>query len=232
MDLQKSLRTMALAAATDFEVRQIKRALNSPQATGDALTVVPVGVACREISDDYFKSSCLGIVSIGFAGALDPALSPGACLAPRRIVTTDQTSYEVDPDLRQIIAACVPSGVTDTPLLHTARLLSSIKDKQHAYEQSNCSACDMESGILAELAQRLSIPFACLRVVLDPATAPLPYSIASFSNPGWTTADFLLSTVLRPRELPATVAILRHTATASRTLRRVTKELSTGLCID
>ena len=226
MDRQEGRHIIALAAATDFEVQQIKRALGgSPDS--DTFTVIPVGVSCRKISDDWLGKSCSAIVSIGFAGALDPALQPGACLLPRFIVTSDQTSYEIDPDLHRMIAAQAlqDHNVHEAPLLHTAHLLSSIADKQQAYEQSNCSACDMESGILAEMAQRLAVPFACVRVVLDPATAPLPYCIAGFANPGWTTADFLLANLRRPREVPATAAILKHTVIASRSLRQVTKAL-------
>ena len=226
MDRQEGRRNIALAAATDFEVRQIERALGS-SLDSDTFTVIPVGISCRKISADWLDKSCSAIVSIGFAGALDPALQPGTCLLPRLIVTSDQTSYEVDPNLHRMIAAQAlhDHAVHQAPLLHTARLLSSIAEKQQAYEQSNCSACDMESGILAEMAQRLAVPFACVRVVLDPATAPLPYSIAGFANPGWTTADFLLANLRRPREVPATAAILKHTVIASRSLRQITKAL-------
>lgn len=225
IDGQKRLRTIALAAATDFEVRQIKRALGSCLNSA-SFTVIPVGVSCREMSVDWPDKSYSAIVSIGFAGALDPSLQPGTCLVPKSIVTSDQTSYEVDTDMHRMIATQALHDVHDAPLFHTARLLSSIIDKQRAYEHSNCGSCDMESGILAELARRLAIPFACVRIVLDPATAPLPHSIAGFANPGWTTTDFLLANLRRPRELPATAAILKHTAIASRALRQITKLLA------
>ena len=245
MDRQEGLLPIALAAATDFEVRQIKRALGSSlgSSTGSsrgsstsssigssldsvAFTVVPVGVSCRELSVDELGKSCSAIVSIGFAGALNPALQPGTCLAPTLIVTSDQNSFKVDPDLHEMIAAQVLPCVHDAPLLHTPRLLSSVTDKQQAFKDSNCSSCDMESGILAELAQSLAIPFACVRVVLDPATAPLPHCIAGFADPEWTTADFLLANLRRPREIPATAAILKHTVIASRALRQVTRALA------
>ena len=229
MDRQEGLLTIALAAATDFEVRQIKRALGSSPGSSPgnvAFTVVPVGVSCRKLSADWLGKSCSAIVSMGFAGALNPALQPGTCLLPTLIVTSNQISFKVDPKLHKLIAAQALPCVHDAPLLHTPRLLSSVTDKQQAYEDSNCSSCDMESGILAELAQSLAIPFACVRVVLDPATAPLPYGIAGFANPEWTTADFLMANLRRPRELPATAAILKHTLIASRALRQVTKALA------
>lgn len=229
---QTGCEKITLAVATDFEVKQIQRALShtSPEQQSK-FSVIPVGVSCRNMSLERFhQASCSTIVSIGFAGALDPALEPGTCLVPQSIVT-DQTSSVADPDIHRKIATHLQPHMHDAPLLHTDRLLASIDDKQQAHERSNCAACDMESGILAQLAQDLAIPFACVRVILDPATTPVPQSIANFATPDWTVADFLRSNLLHPRELPATAAILKHTFTASRALRQATTNLVEGLAV-
>jgi len=229
---------IALVVATGHEAQIVDRALRATNVTDRfrlRFEVVQVGVGCAELDSKRLVETCGAIVSTGFAGALAPHIRSGTLLLPEKIKNTHNTVYGVDTDVQQMIGKnaqtdIAPSAIVKGPLLHTDKLLATVSQKQHAYENSRCIACDMESATLAAVAEQGGLPFACLRIVLDPAHMIIPDPIVQLAElereP--TATEFLTAVSRHPAQLAATAAFLWHTFKASRALSRSVKMLAEG----
>ena len=229
---------IALVVATGFEARIVERSLaranTSAAAAPAGFEVVRVGVACSAMEAQALAEAYSAIVSTGFAGALAAGVKSGTLVEPNHIVTADAGNYPVDPSLQAKMLPKDQNAVIRGPLLHTDRLLAQVSDKQQAFERSQCVACDMESGTLAMLAQHSARPFACLRVVLDPAATAIPAPILSLSDqqsPSQSdpsAAAFLKANLRHPSQIPATAVFLWHTRQASKALALAVSEFVSG----
>jgi len=231
---------IALVVATGFEARIVERsrlkalAGTSCRFSDSDLAVVRVGVSCCAMDAGRLCETYSAIISIGFAGALAAGVKSGTVIEPRHIVTSDNESFPVDLALQQMALVNNRQALVSGPLLHTSHLLASVADKQQGFESSQCIACDMESGILASVARQSARPFACLRVVLDPADMPIPAPILSLSDQQSASqsepsvAAFLRAVLRHPAQLPATAVFLWHTRKAAKALAQAVEDLITG----
>jgi len=243
---------IALVVATGFEARIVERsrlkalAGTSCRFSDSDLAVVRVGVSCCAMDAGRLCETYSAIISIGFAGALAAGVKSGTVIEPRHIVTSDNESFPVDLALQQMVLVNNRQALVSGPLLHTSHLLASVADKQQGFESSQCIACDMESessqciacdmesGILASVARQSARPFACLRVVLDPADMPIPAPILSLSDQQSASqsessvAAFLRAVLRHPAQLPATAVFLWHTRKAAKALAQAVEDLITG----
>jgi hopanoid-associated phosphorylase len=116
--------------------------------------------------------SCCGIVSFGVAGGLDPALKPGDQIIASSVVT-DEGCYRTDEAWTRALLAALPGSVhgdlsgADAPVAHPP-------GKTALRRAHRTVAVDTESHLAAAVAARRGIPFAAVRVVLDPAHRSLP----------------------------------------------------------
>ena len=224
---------IALAVATSHEAQIVQRALRIAAVTEsarNAFEIVQVGVSCCNLNLTSIDSAYGGIISIGFAGALEPSVISGTLVLPNRVKTVDNTVFDVEPNLQQMIATTVQANAVSGVLLHTEILLTSIDQKRNAFEKYRCVACDMESASLAAAALKAKKPFACLRIILDPANIVIPTPVIklteSSSEP--SAAAFVVAVCRHPGQLPATIAFLWHTFRASRALSRSVTQFVQG----
>ena len=116
--------------------------------------------------------SCCGIVSFGVAGGLDPALRPGDQVIASSVVT-DDGRYHTDEAWTRALLAALPGSLhgdisgADAPVAHPSGKLALRRAHRTV-------AVDTESHFAAAVAARRGIPFAAVRVVLDPAHRSLP----------------------------------------------------------
>lgn len=97
-------------------------------------------------------------VSIGYAGALDPALPAAFVFAPSEVV--DAASGERFPVTNP------GSGV----LLSQDAIASSASDKAALRDRFQAAAVEMESAAVARWAASERVPFYCVRVISDTAS--------------------------------------------------------------
>jgi hopanoid-associated phosphorylase len=170
-----------------------------------------------------------GILSFGCAAGLDPALAPGACVVATGIFTPEGL-LEADPDWIRALSACLPdarcgrvAGI-DLPLL-------SRQDKADLWRRGGAVAADMESHAAALAARRHGLPFAALRVVLDPAWRGVPAcALAGMGADGGTVLAPLLRALGKaPRELAPLCALALDAWLARRALRRARLRLGHAL---
>ena len=233
-----------LAVATGHEAGIVQRSVSSVATVGqNNFEVVRVGVGCSTLDSNRLGDTCSAIVSVGFAGALKPGIRSGTLLVPSLVRRSDNTAIDVDASLQKMITQPMPEHVVDDSLLHTDRLLVTTAEKHSAFKHSGSAGCDMESGTLAIAGKKANRPFACLRVVLDPASMTIPAPIVSLANapasasndPASTSSDpsgaaFLKAILRQPGQLPATAAFLWHTFVASRALSQSVTRFIKGCC--
>jgi hopanoid-associated phosphorylase len=166
-----------------------------------------------------------GILSFGCAGALDPALRAGDCVVAS-CVTAGPDTLAADPAWTQALAARLPRARCGA-LAGLDAPLASRAAKARLWEEGGALAVDMESHAAALAARRLGLPFAAVRVVLDPAWRSLPpCALEGMRADGATDTAALLRALARaPGQLAPLVLLARDAWRARRSLRAVSYSL-------
>jgi len=141
-----------------------------------------------------------GIISFGFAGALDETLSLGDWVIGEGVSGACEASC--DPTWSRALASQLPGARTGT-FYADGRLISDAQEKR-ALGQRGLLAADMESHIAAHVAADCALPFAIIRCISDEAGHVLPPAIAHAMRPdggvnGWA---MLRSVLQEPQQLP------------------------------
>ena len=165
------------------------------------------------------------LVSIGFAGALDPGLRPGALLVASRLRPwPDGREGALRPDqtLEQLahqtaVTLKMPCYAGDW--LTVDAVVASAVEKRRLRLETGAVAVEMESWYLAQAAQEAGVPFVAIRTVLDEAGRGLPQVIArSAGRP--RALDMAVSVLLRPLDTPSLIGLGRALVLARRSLAR------------
>jgi adenosylhomocysteine nucleosidase len=172
---------------------------------------------------------CCGIVSFGVAGGLDPLLLPGDLVIASSVVT-DHDRYRTDEAWTRALLAAVPGSVhadisgADAPLVDPA-------DKRALRQAHRTAAVDTESHIAAAVAARRGVPFAAVRVVLDPAHRSLPpAALVPLRRDGRADIGAVLDSVRRaPAQVPNLLRIVADVSLAWSTLARGRRRLGHAL---
>jgi len=172
---------------------------------------------------------CCGIVSFGVAGGLDPALMAGDLVIASAVVT-DQDRYRTDEAWARALLTAVPGAVhadisgTEVPLAHP-------DDKRTLRRAHRTAAVDTESHIAAAVAARRGVPFAAVRVVLDPAHRSLPpAALVPLRRDGSADIGAVLASVRRqPAQLTNLMRIVADVSFAWSTLARGRQRLGHAL---
>jgi hopanoid-associated phosphorylase len=170
-----------------------------------------------------------GILSFGCAGALDPALRAGDCVVAS-CVAGGPEPLAADPAWMQALAARLPRARCG-PLAGLDAPLASRAAKAQLWQAGGALAVDMESHAAALAARRLELPFAAVRVVLDPAWRSLPpCALQGMRADGGTDLAALLRALARaPGQLGPLVLLALDAWRARRALREVRAQLGAAL---
>ncbi len=121
-----------------------------------------------------------GIVSTGYAGGLREKCKLGDILVPDEVQSVPplpEVSLRPDPALREEVLERIRKGPWQ---VHTGRMVTtdhvvvSSAEKQALGLKYEADSVEMESTVIAELAEQASVPFVVVRVVLDEASFSLP----------------------------------------------------------
>jgi len=152
------------------------------------------------------------LLSFGLAGALDPALRPGALIIPRAVLSE---------------GALFPTGIdigaeTVDLVLAEQRVLASADDKRNAWHETGAAAVDLESGAVARVAKEAKIGFGVLRAVCDPAERNLPpAALIALDQQGRIGLIRILASVAKqPRQIPQLLTLARDAGAARQTLKQ------------
>jgi adenosylhomocysteine nucleosidase len=179
--------------------------------------------------ESAIEAGARGVISVGIAGALDPALRSGDCVLATGV--TDGVSHH-PADLRWLDAmarALVPAA---SGLIAGSNLLvSEMSEKFRLRARTGALTVDMESHFAVRAAVDRRIPFAALRVVADTATSSLPAAarLAVASDGGIRIAAVTRSVLAQPAQIPRLISAARASKIAFDALFRCLDVLGTGL---
>lgn len=199
---------MGIVVGLAAEAR-IARRLGWKVAIGGG-AAVGAEAAARRLIDDGSDA----LVSFGLAGALDPALRPGALIVPAAVIV-DEMYHPTDPELSLVLG-----GATVRAVLGADAVVASVEEKRRLHDRTSAAAVDLESGAVARVAVARGLPFAALRVVCDAADRALPpAALVALNSRGcigiWRVVSSLAA---RPGQLPLVLALAADAAVARRAL--------------
>ena len=149
-----------------------------------------------------------GLVSIGFCGALNPALN--AC------------DIFVANELHDVAQALSVPRCEHQPgkLLSIDRVVTTAEEKRTLFDQTHAGAVEMEAAALAAKAQQWQIPCYAIKVVTDTASDTFPLDFNRFRDPEgrFSRARILAAALRRPSAFPALLNLNRRCNQASQAL--------------
>ena len=171
-----------------------------------------------------------GIVSIGIAGGLAPALR-AADWVLADLVVVEGRSLPTDRAWTERLAARLPHAIRGA-LLGADAVVADPGEKARLHRASGALAVDMESHVAARVALRHDLPFAALRVVCDPAHRALPPAarVGMAADGRVDLAAVLRSLLAQPSQLVALIVTGLEAERAFRSLLRGHRRLGAGLC--
>ncbi len=140
---------------------------------GRTIVLIRSGMGCdrarRALAEMAKKFELEQVISIGYAGALDPALKVGELVVADQVVYYEtMKNYSLDKELLSMM----PEARRGT-LLTVDSLAAKPQEKKALREKYSAVAVDMETSALAEKAQARNIPFISVRAITDTADQEL-----------------------------------------------------------
>lgn len=133
--------------------------------------------------------------------------------------------YPTDPTLSQALVDGIGRRAVIAPIVGVDHPVMTFAEKQGLFMRTLAGAADMESHAVAAVAQQEGVPFAALRVVLDPSNRTLPSSALDSLRPDGTSSPgaALAAVATRPWEIVSLLTLAVETGVALRALRRVAR---------
>jgi len=203
-------------------------------AAGDGVTTICSGAdparlrkSLAEIDPGKFRA----VISFGLAGGLDPALRPGDLLIADEIVSGTKTWQA-----NSILASAFRSALRANKKISRCRFAgadAAVMDPQSKAalrSETNASAVDMETHVVAAFAEGAELPWGALRAICDPASRALPPLATAGLKPdgGIDFAATFKSLARDPLQIPALIRTGIDTAIAVSALRRARGLLGGG----
>jgi hopanoid-associated phosphorylase len=140
----------------------------------DARVCCGQGRGIKQALAKAIGANCLGILSFGIVGGLDPRLRAGTVIIATSVIGSN-ARFPTDPTWSQSLSQLFPNAVR-SPILSAQEAIVDPDAKRRLFRASGAAVVDMESDIAANLAAVNNLPFAALRVVADPAHRRIPPS--------------------------------------------------------
>lgn len=184
-----------------------------------------------EATLDQLASSMDGVISIGIAGALEPALRPGDWVVANAIGEGQRgTVIPTDPDWTRWLTIRLPR-VQEGLLLGVDAIAATMPEKTQLRRTTGAIAVDMESHVAARIARRHRLPFVAARAISDAAHRTLPSAarVGMHRDGRVDLPAVLRSLLVEPWQLPALIRTGVEAEKAFRALLRGRRRLGPGL---
>lgn len=155
-----------------------------------------------------------GLLSIGLAGGLDPALPLGAL-----VIGTAVAGTAADPDWTRRLVAANPGAVAGA--IAGVAAPAATRAAKAILHAAGGIAVDMESHVVARVAAAHGLPFAIVRVIGDTAGDELPAAARVPLSPSGNVrlGAVLAAVARRPWQVPALIRLAGATSAALTGLR-------------
>jgi len=214
-----SVTTVAMVAAVEREVRPLlKRARKvDREYEGRRFKFFESGesvLVCGGIGAEAARRATEAVIalyqpelvqSVGFAGALNPALNVGQIFSPCRVIDArDGSSLEITGGGGVLVSAFGVAGVDQKAMLAKCY---------------GAQAVDMEAAAVARGAQARNVPFMAVKVISDESGFAMPPMDRFVDQQGqFRTARFVMFAGLRPWIWLRVIRLAGNSAKASRAL--------------
>ncbi len=233
---------LLIAAAVEQEIQGLRKALDAQRPLSplhanalqgrwrdSTAILVRTGVgpkrARERLTPLLREVPCRGIVSTGYAGGLRHECKLGDILVPEAIQSIPPLAegcFRPDPDLRERVlegAGRGPWRVHTGRMITTDHVVFAREEKQKLGDTYDAAGVEMESAVIAEIADEAAVPFVVVRVVLDEASFTLPDMMEVFR---WYRkkeyGKLIPFVVSRPRKLAELLGLLLRSRKATKTL--------------
>jgi hopanoid-associated phosphorylase len=193
-------------------------------AAGPGVLVVCRGHEMSDLLRLAIGAGCRSIISFGVGGGLAPDLIPGDCVVASAIIDYPAVR-PTDPLWSRKLAEMIPDA-RHGPIMGVNSVVSDPADKRKLHAFTRAVAVDMESHLVARLADAHGLAFAAVRVIIDPAHRAVPPAALLAMAPGGSTdvTAMLWEILARPSQVSPLMRLAAD-AIAARTalvrLRRV-----------
>jgi adenosylhomocysteine nucleosidase len=229
------VRQLGIVAALRDEARLLTRQpleLRQPTALGENVVLQVSGMGperAKAAGEDLISRGAQALLSWGTAAALDPTLMPGTLMLSNTVFSAEGGAFEVDKEWQESVSRSLSSSlnVHHGAVCESGVILDSPAAKAGLYAQNGCTAVDMESAALAQLASEKGLPFLSLRYIVDPHDMALPVSLmASLDTEGQVRLMRLLGQlVLHPTDIVALVRLGRAFGQAKKSMQTTIETL-------
>ncbi|MBI3333372.1 MAG: hypothetical protein HYZ93_04700 [Candidatus Omnitrophica bacterium] len=164
-----------LVAAVRQELAPFLATLNGDGRVEVLLTGIGRRRAFEAVTRRLGKERCAAVVSAGFAGGTRPGLRVGDLVVPEEVIDAS-SGRRWKPAAGPPRDGFAPSGLAMTCggfLVTADRVFSTPRGKGELGARYGAVAVDMETAAVAEAATAAGLPWASIRVILDPLEVPL-----------------------------------------------------------
>jgi adenosylhomocysteine nucleosidase len=202
----------------DFEAR-------IAAAPGVQVVCRTAGKELEEIADTAVRQGYRGLISFGVAGGLASHLRAGDWVVASSIREA-QTVRATDAAWSRKLLGLI-DGAIHAPILGVDSPVAEPAKKRELYRATGAAVVDMESHVVARVADQHKLAFAALRVVVDPAhrTVP-PAALINMRSDGRPNVPAMLRNIAaRPSQLSRLARIAVDAFTARAAMNRVRRDI-------
>ncbi|AJE96993.1 phosphorylase [Pandoraea apista] len=193
-------------------------------ARGDGVVVVCAqnNTLAADLEAAIAHDGARGLVSFGTAGGLIPGVKPGQWVIAHKVLDMPRQAHEYvsATGWADALRRAMP-GALRADLAGVSAPVVNAGDKAALFRETGAAAADMESHIVARVAQAHGLPFVAARVVIDPAERSLPpAALAGLRSDGSTDIlGVLRSLAANPLQLPALLRVGKDASLARQAMR-------------
>lgn len=221
------------AAALPFATYQYKTAPRRLMVTQVGIGQTRAAERARQFIAQF---SPRALVSLGFAGGLNPHLPRGTLVIATGLVPPHASQGVLDAHkvlVEQLYASAQAEGlpVQLGPLVTVSRVVADATAKAALWRACGAEAVDMETAGVAETARQHNLPWAAVRVIVDGAADTLPVAcLTMLGDDGRPSIKALLGALCRsPSVLGPLLTLRASSARAHRHLSRLLAHWATHL---
>jgi len=215
--------------ASVFKIK--KRDTKRPVEISENILIYVSGVGIKNASNavDALAPKVSHLISWGTAAGLSRHLKPGDLLLPDLIIDKNEVEFKTDPGFKHKLVERIPNTLSyESGLLcESTNILKEVEEKEAFGKKYNAMGCDMESAVIAKLANQRGISFNALRVISDDYSTPIPKSVyLSIDKDGdFSIRKFLFQLLLTPKDIVQVVRLGKSFSKAKKTMSVITKIL-------
>ena len=182
----------------------------------------------RTATQMLIEKEVSALISWGTAGALTENIHAGDLILADTIVSNDSNNYSFDIEWNKRITneLCNSSlKIRNGIMTHALQVLATTEDKKELHRKTNALAVDMESIVIATLANEMKLPCISVRAVVDEVYQNIPEEILNntdrFGRPN--LRPLFSSLIRRPGLVAELINLGKGMSLATKTLTSVAK---------